>query len=100
MTIHPIGTHGTLVPVWTVADRLRKAREAAGLEQNDLVRLTGMARGTISAAENGRRKPTKANLNLWALATGVPLEWIETGSINDESPSPNGGGAVNAGPLD
>ncbi|WP_366938970.1 helix-turn-helix transcriptional regulator [uncultured Microbacterium sp.] len=75
------------VPQWTIADRLRKARESAGFEQRDFAARTSMSRATISAAENGHRVPSKANLKLWALATGVPYTWI----LNGETP-PTGGG--------
>lgn len=66
------------VPEWTVADRLRKARESAGLEQRQLADRAGISRATISAAENGSR-PARATMRLWAMACGVPLSWIETG---------------------
>jgi len=69
------------VPEWTVADRLRKAREAAGMEQTQLAQVAGISRATISAAENGSR-PARATMRLWALATGVPLVWIETGETH------------------
>lgn len=66
------------VPEWTVSDRLRKAREAAELEQKELSEVSGISRSTISAVENGKR-PSRATVRLWAMATGVPLEWIERG---------------------
>lgn len=75
------------IPEWTIADRLRKARESAGYGQTDFAAHTSMARATISAAENGHRVPSKANMRLWAMATGVPFEWI----VNGETP-PTGGG--------
>ena len=78
-------TPGT-VPQWTIADRLRKARESAGYGQAEFAQATSLARATISAAENGHRVPSRANVRLWALATGVPYEWIMTG----ETPSDRG----------
>lgn len=71
------------MPEWTLADRLRKARESAGLEQTELAELAGISRATISAAENGAR-PARATLRLWALATGVPVTWLETGQPDRE----------------
>lgn len=80
------------VPQWTVADRLRKARESAGLEQGELAELAGVSRATISAAENGHRSPSRATVRLWAMATGVPLGWIEQGDAwcapRDLNPEP------------
>uniref|UniRef100_UPI000A0680C3 helix-turn-helix domain-containing protein n=1 Tax=Humibacter albus TaxID=427754 RepID=UPI000A0680C3 len=80
------------IPEWSVADRLRKARESAGLEQVELADAAGISRGTISAAENGYRVPNRATLQMWALATGVPLGWIEQGEVwctpRDLNPEP------------
>ena len=77
------------VPVFTIEDRLRKARESAGLEQTQLAELIGVSRGTIGNTERGLVKPRLIMLRAWALATGVPVEWIQTG----EAPSPGGDGA-------
>ncbi len=66
------------VPTWTINDRLRKARESAGLEQTELARVAGISRATISATENGHR-PSRSTVRLWAMATGVPVGWIEQG---------------------
>lgn len=78
MTIHALGVAGS-IPQWNMADRLRKARESAQLEQSDLVEVTGLSRTTISAYENGHVAPRKSNLRLWAMATGVPVSWLENG---------------------
>lgn len=72
------------VPVWSLGDRLRKAREAAGFGQQEFAERTSLARATISAAENGRRVPSRANLRLWAVAAGVPYEWLVTGEAPAE----------------
>lgn len=66
-----------------MADRLRKARETAGLEQGAMVAVTGLSRTTISAYENGHVEPRKSNLRLWAVATGVPISWLERGEEPD-----------------
>lgn len=39
-----------------VVNRLKKAREDAGLSQSELARLVGVPQATISALENGRIK--------------------------------------------
>lgn len=77
-----------VIPTWTLGDRLRKARESAGYEQLAFAEATGIARATISAAERGHRRPIKSNLRVWAMATGVPLTWLETGEgPSDDGPS-------------
>lgn len=75
------------VPVLSYAQRLRIAREYAGLEQTELAERAQISRATISAAERGHRAPTRATLALWAWACGVSRHWLETG----EAPSPGGG---------
>ena len=74
------------IPEWSIADRLRKARESAGLEQTELAAATSISRATISAAERGHRVPSRSNMRLWSMATGVPLAWLESGMTPPESP--------------
>ena len=69
-------------PTWTLTDRLRKAREAADLKQDDLAVILGVSRSTIGKWESG--SPIKrGQLAAWAMATGVPFEWLETGDEID-----------------
>lgn len=67
------------MPEWTVTDRLRKSREHAGLDQQQLADKIGMARTTVSNYENGITPPKRPILLSWAMATGVPLKWLQTG---------------------
>ena len=80
------------VPEIQVRHRLRIAREFAGLEQDDLAALMGVARNTVINAEKGHRKPRKIVLNAWALACGVPVSWIENGDTNMPTSGPEGPG--------
>ncbi len=48
------------VPAWTVADRLRKAREHAGLEQAQLATDLGVSRNTVGNYEGGKVTPAEA----------------------------------------
>lgn len=75
------------VPVWTVADRLRKARVSAGLAQRDLAQLIDYSHGAIAQWESGNRQVRPRVLKLWALATNVPYEWL---SYGDSPPTPGG----------
>ena len=79
------------VPDWTMADRLRKAREYAALEQGQLAQMIGASRTTIGNAERGANKPRRPLVIAWAMATGVDLTWLETGRApapDDPSPAP------------
>ena len=78
------------IPRFTVADRARKAREHAGLEQGELAERMGVSRATISNLERGLvQKPRRIVLNAWAMATGVDRLWLETGKAPAE-PGPEG----------
>lgn len=65
-----------IVPTWTLPDRMRKAREVAGMSQTQLATVTGISRRSISAYESGDSKPRRPQLITWALATGVRLDWL------------------------
>lgn len=62
-------------PEWTLGDRLRKAREFAKLDQDELGQLIGLSRQSVSNYERdrGHRDRTVA---LWAKVCGVDLKWI------------------------
>ena len=81
--------HEQRIPEFTQADRLRKSRELTGLNSYDFAEKVGVSQKSINNAESGRTKPRKILLNAWALATGVPLEWLETGTVS--RPNPEGG---------
>ena len=77
------------VPEFDVHDRCRKARESAGMNQSEFAELTGISKRSISGYESGARAPRRPQLIVWAMSTGVPLQWLETGN----APSPGGDGA-------
>lgn len=67
------------VPEWTVTDRLRKARELTGLDQDIFAEEIGVSRGTVSNYERGCNTHKKSVMMTWAMRSGVPLEWLLTG---------------------
>jgi len=76
------------VPAWTIADRLRKAREVSGLGQARLALVTGISRQTISNYERGATSPSKGNVKLIGLATGVDRYWLWDGTqVDPTTPS-------------
>lgn len=91
MTEHAAGT----IPAFHAGDRLRKARELTGLDQTEFAGQLGVSRGTVSNYENSattKRKPIV--MRAWALASGVPLAWLETGEEGSEPTPPSGRQAV------
>jgi transcriptional regulator with XRE-family HTH domain len=67
------------VPRIELRHRLRIAREFAGLEQEQLAALIGVARNTVGSAESGKRAPRRITVNAWALVCGVPRSWLTDG---------------------
>lgn len=78
------------IPEWTVADRLRKAREARGWSQKELVdRSDGeLTLRTVSNYESNNydSERKRATMRSWAFATGVPLGWIIDGVYPSDLP--------------
>ena len=95
MSTQSTETNGS-IPEFTIGDRLRKARERTGLEQEPFADEIGVSRGTIRNYETGATRHLKPIvLRAWALRTGVPLSWIETGvapTTNGPRPTLTGGG--------
>lgn len=76
------------IPRWTKADRLRKARETTGMTQREFADHVGISKNTVGNYEAGKTtRFSRPMLAAWAMATGVPIEWLETGKI----PAPEGG---------
>jgi len=64
----------------TLANRIKKAREAAKLTKSDLARACGVSPASVTQWENGETKTLEGtNLVKIATATGVEANWIATG---------------------
>ncbi|MVT38622.1 helix-turn-helix domain-containing protein [Acidovorax citrulli] len=68
----------TITPVKTIAERLRAARERAGLTQPALAQRANVSQGTIGNIESGLRKRPRDLLAIAAALHVSPL-WLETG---------------------
>lgn len=77
------------VPEWDLADRMRKGLRESDVGVSEIAEYLGVARNTVSSWINGRIRPSRQTLRLWALRTGVPLEWLEAG----HTPTGDGGGS-------
>lgn len=91
MSTSPASTSTELIPQWTLGDRLSKALRHADISVNDMADYLTRGRNTIGNYMSGRTRPPRAVLIAWALRTGVPLEWIETGEApgtTDDGPEP------------
>ncbi len=69
-----------------IANRLRTARDAAGLSQGQVAKLLNFHRPTISEIEAGRRKVSGEELAQFASLYGVSVEWL-TSASGESDPS-------------
>ncbi|RAV34654.1 helix-turn-helix domain-containing protein [Corynebacterium heidelbergense] len=69
-----------VIPAWEVRHRIQRAREVAGLRQPQLAEAIGVSRATLANVEQGVREPRRGELIAIAFATGVDLQWLETGN--------------------
>ncbi len=87
MTIQTAG----LIPEWTLGWRMQRALAHGDLSVQQMADTLGVSRSTISRwLHDDGRPPRAAFISQWALATGVPRKWLETG----ETPTggdPDGG---------
>lgn len=60
----------------TIAQRLREALDAAGKKQADLVRETGLDRGSISSYLSGKYEPKQKAIYKMAKALNVSESWL------------------------
>ena len=56
-----------------IGQRLREIREAKGLSQVEISRVTGLVQPYVSRVENGHTVPGVETLEKWARALGMPL---------------------------
>lgn len=64
------------VPVFTLGERIRKAREDLGLSQQEFADAIGHDRKSLGNWENGRNVPTYGALMLISSVADVSLEWL------------------------
>jgi len=72
-------TRDEVVPEWTLGDRLRSALRHADLSVADMAADLDVSLATIGRWLNDRGPVKRSILRLWAMTTGVSLEWLETG---------------------
>lgn len=70
------------IPEFTLGDRLRKAREFAGIDMRDLAQMIDIHRQSVARYEQGQAIPRRPVMLSWAISTGVSLEWITSGEIS------------------
>jgi transcriptional regulator with XRE-family HTH domain len=72
------------VPTWTIGDRLKKARQVAGVSTIEMAAELGVTHSTVSRIERDEGGPPKQSyLTVWALRCGVSRHWLATGAEPD-----------------
>ncbi len=69
------------LPTFDLGDRLRKAREHAGISSQAMADHLLVSRNTITRYEQRATRLTDAKLRRWAEVTGVPVAWLLTGDV-------------------
>lgn len=82
--------HEVRIPPRTLGIRLRDSREFAGLDQQALAEALDVQRTTISNYERGVTKPSRLQINAWAVTCDVDVEWLKTGTGESDGGSDGG----------
>lgn len=61
------------------ADRLRRALRISNTTVQEMAEELAVERNTVGRYINGRTRPNRSTLVVWAMRTGVPVAWLETG---------------------
>jgi transcriptional regulator with XRE-family HTH domain len=69
-----------------MADRMRKAREVAGLDQRQMAETLSISRGSVSNYETRKTRPLPSILRAWAEACGVTVEWLTDATRQQRTP--------------
>lgn len=85
----------TITVVNTLAERLKSARDALGLSQEQLANLAGVSQGTIGNIESGARKRPREIIAI-AKAAKVNPEWLLKGIGPRSASDSNGEDLMNA----
>lgn len=75
-------------PTWTLADRIAKARNHAGLSQAELAEMLPAARNTLSRWERGDMNPSQRSLEAISRVTGVSYDWLVNGDNTEPTTKP------------
>lgn len=67
------------VPIWTLGNRLWRARTHLGVTQQELAHRLGVGVRAIKEGESDKKAPRRATILGWAVACGVDPRWLETG---------------------
>jgi transcriptional regulator with XRE-family HTH domain len=74
---------GRVIPVWTIADKIRKVRRMAGQTQAEFAEAMRVGKAQLQGWESEHSRPSYQSLMLLAMMCeaqlGVPVDWIMEG---------------------
>jgi transcriptional regulator with XRE-family HTH domain len=70
-----------VIPQWRLCDRLARALDESHLTVQQMADVLGVDRNTVGNYLHGRTRPRDAVLRVWAMETGVDLDWLRGGPL-------------------
>ena len=68
------------IPPDTVGDRMRRALRKENISVQEMAEYLGVSRNTVGTWINDHIRPSEQTFKLWAMRTGVPLDWLKEGT--------------------
>lgn len=85
------------IPAVTLKWRLQMSLDESGISVEEAAERLDVSRSTVSRWLNGRgAAPKRPFVAQWALMTGVPVSWLESGDGSPTPPDDSDGAAVGA----
>lgn len=72
------------IPQWTLGDRLRKARETAGVSVEEMAADIGRSERTVRNYENETTRAPLLVIRQYGFRCRVPFEWLNGGPGPDQ----------------
>lgn len=74
----------TMIPTWTIGERLGKAREWVDMKQDEMADALDVGRRSVIRYESSATPPRKIIL-AYASVTGIPLWWLQGYDSEDDA---------------
>lgn len=72
----------SLIPQWTLAERLQKALDVSGITDEEMAHHLGVTDRTIRNYCSGHTTPRAGQIRQWAARTNVSLRWLAQDHID------------------
>ncbi|MGK0716180.1 helix-turn-helix transcriptional regulator [Leucobacter sp. W1153] len=82
----------------TQGQRLYRSRSFMGIKQEEMAKLLGKSKNTVSNWENDHVDPPLSAMAQWAKLTGRTIDWIAFGDETEEAPAASAGASGSVRP--